>query len=355
MRLSPMRNLTRAARMPLFALLAFFVFALFTVPPEGSEKKRVAYIEAGPFWLYSHTYRAIREALAGNPRFSVEYPEELHVSPGWDAPPGELDNLARALQDRGDIDLIIAGGTAAIRSLLLVNSGRIPIIGIGMADPLAAGVVKSVDDSGVDNFTCEVIPDRWMQMLRVFHDVVGFKRLGVLLPPGPEGRFYAGIDDVLAVGEELDFAVLIGEIPDESVQSCADGVDWLAGQKADAFFIGPLLGFDWEGGDPEFLLDRLNRVHQLPTFARDGSIFVQGGALLGFATWDFSRDGRRLAEKAVRIFDGEKPRSIPMRAVVEPLIAINLQTAMEIDFDLPFDVLIAADEIYVTSERPKLE
>ena len=347
-----MRTFTRAARSP---LLVFFVFTLFSVPPEGAEKKCIGYIEAGPFWLFSQTYRAIREALAGNPRFSAEYPEELHVSPGWDAPPEELDDFARALQERDDVDLIIAGGTAAVRALLRINPGRIPIIGIGMADPLAAGVVKSVDDSGVDNFTCEVIPDRWMQMVRVFHDVVGFKRLGLLLPPGPEGRFYSGIDAVLAVEAELNFTVLIGEIPDESVQSCADGIDWLAKQKADAFFIGPLLGFDWEQGDPEFLLNRLNRVHMLPTFARDGSIFVQGGALLGLATWDFSRDGRRLAEKAVRIFDGEKPRSIPMRAVVEPLIAINLQTAMEIDFDLPFDVLIAADEIYVESKRPKLE
>ncbi|MCC8189451.1 MAG: hypothetical protein LIP77_02275 [Planctomycetes bacterium] len=342
------------ARGWLFLIVAL-VFTVLSIPVCSGEVKRIGYAEAGPFWLYTRTLGAIRGELDGCETYRVEFPAELRVSPGWDAPEGRLDTEIRTLVARDDVDAVILAGTAAVRAFLRVTDGRVPAIGIGMADPVAAGVVASADDSGRDNFTCEVIPERWRQMLRVFHDVVGFDRLGVLLPPGPEGRIYAGIDDILAVGEEVGFSVVIADIPDESAASCAAGIDWLAGQGTDAFFIGPLLGFDWNEGDPEILLDRLNRIHKLPTFARDGSIFVQGGALLGFATWDFSRDGRRLADRVVRILNGEPARAIPMRAGIEPLIAVNLQTALEIEFDLPFDVLIAADEIYVERQRPTLE
>ena len=336
-------------------MLIVFVVQFFAGSVSAGEIKRIAYVELGPFWLFSFTLRAIRAELNKSEEWEFIFPDELRLSPGWDATASDFDRLTAMLQDQDDVDLIIAAGTAGVRSVLRTNTGKIPIIGIGMADPIAARIVLSDGDSGIDNFTTIVIPDRWKHMIRVFHDVVQFSRLGIIYPTGEEGKIYAGLEDVQAVAEELGFEVLAREIPDENVESCADGINWLAEAGMDAFLIGPLNGFDLEDGDSSYLLSLLNRTHQIPTFARDGSFFVQSGALLGFSTWDFSRDGRNYADKILRVLAGVMPRSLPMRSTIEPLIAVNIQTALEIGFDLPFDVLIVADEIYVQSSRPSLK
>ena len=338
-----------------FLCCLFLTYWASAGPGAEEHPRRVAYFEAGPFWLFNRGYREFQAALAAQDDCAVVYPPELHFSPGWNAGPGDLDAVAEAIQARDDVDLIVVAGTAAARAILRTNNGATPVIGIGIADPVAAGVVAGADDSGTDNFTCEVIVDRWKQMIRVFHDVVGFSLLGVIFPEGPEGRIYSAVDDARAVGEELGFEVLEREMPGEDHADCAEGLRWLHENGADAFFIGPLNCFDWELGDPSALLRQINAMYKMPSFARDGSIFVQGGALMGFATWDFSQTGERLAKQALAIFQGAKPRDLPMRASMEPLIAINLQTARELEFDLPFDILIAADEIYAVTTKPELE
>ncbi|MDR3210706.1 MAG: hypothetical protein LBU79_02170 [Planctomycetota bacterium] len=331
--------------------LAVFCLTLLTLAG-AAEPKRVAYFESGPFWLFSNTMLPLKTQLLEMEDFSVTFPEELHFSPGWDASPTVTEEIAANLMARDDVDLIIAAGTTVVRELLRQNNGRTPIIGIGMADPLAAGVVESPDDSGIDNFTCLVVVDRWKQMIRVFHDLVGFSTLGMIYPPGPEGRLYSAVDDAKEVAAELGFQVLEQEIPDEYTPACSEGIKWLNEHGADAIFIGPLICFDWELSDLTPLLDQINRLHKMPSFARDGSLFVQSGVLMGFATWDFTLLGRRMVNMINLIFQGEKARSLPMRINMEPLISINLETAKEIGYDPPFDVLVAADEIYTVSKKP---
>ncbi|MGE4504866.1 MAG: ABC transporter substrate-binding protein [Desulfovibrionaceae bacterium] len=340
----------------LTVFLAVFAAALPPSPAfaaEGARPLRIAYLEAGEFWLFKYTLKAFQEALAENADLAPEYVE--HLSPGWDAPRQELVDAARALMARDDIDLIIAAGTSASRVLQQENNGRTPVIGVALADPVAAGLVASVDDSGIDNFTCRVIPNRWENMFRVFYDVIRFKRLGLIYPKGPEGKLYAAVADAEKVSRELGFEVLAKEIEDENTPACTSGVDWLKENGADAFFIGPMVCFDWDALDPSPLLKHINEDLGLPTFARDGSAFVQGGALMGFASWDFGPAGRRLADMAARIAAGARPRDIPMKDNIEPLIAVNLETAMEVGVDLPIDVLIAADEIYETTSKPSFE
>lgn len=342
-----------------------FILYIFLVPTKNSNAspaeaqdtstntpRTIAYFEPGHFWLYDSTYDAFKNALKER-NVSASYPENLNFSMNWEATPEQMQDVAKKIF-AAHPDLVIAAGTAAVRALLAVNDGHTPIIGIALADPIAAGLVKNVNDSGVDNFTCEVIPDRWQSMYKAFHEVIRFKNLGIMYPAGPEGRIYAGADDALLVGRQTGFAVLEEVIPDESTASCQEGLRRLYERGADAFFIGPLNCFDWSATDPTPLIDLLNKTYQMPTFARDGSVFVQGGALMGFATWDFTPSGKNLADKAIQIFEGRKARSLPMRAFVEPLIALNLQTARELEIDLPFDVLIAADEIYETTIKPDL-
>ncbi len=78
--------------------------------------------------------------------------------------------------NREDINFVIAMGTAATAALLKVNNYKKPIMAMWVADPLGAGFVKNLDDSGIDNFTTRIIPNRWKIMFEIFYDVVHFKK-----------------------------------------------------------------------------------------------------------------------------------------------------------------------------------
>ena len=264
-----------------------------------------------------------------------------------------LPELAKQLLQRKDIDLVVGMGTAAVKALLAVNDGRLPILGMGMADPIAAGVVKSAQDSGTDNFTCRVEVDRWSSMFRVFYDVVRFHKMGIMFQNSQEGRVYAALGDAQAIASELGFSLVLydGLSSAESTDECRKGLEELHKQGMDAFFIGPLNCFDLGGQGMAPLLQELNQW-KIPTFARDGSEYVKAGALMGFSTWNFGPSGIALAAQAHAILGGTQPRSLPMLDQSEPSIALNLATAKAIGFDFPFDVLVTADELHETISQP---
>lgn len=316
--------------------------------------KRIGYLEAGPFWLFDNTWTAFQASLGRYEDFRYVFPADARISPGWE--PAQMQTLAdhaRRLMARDDLDLVVGMGTAAVRALLNANTGRTPILGMGMADPIAAKVVASAEDSGVDNFTCPVTVDRWPSMFRVFYDVVRFRKLGIMYADTVDGRVYASLDAAEAIAEELGFSLVRygGLSSAESPEECVKGLDALHAQGVDAFFIGPLNCFDINGKALSPLLNRL-AAWKIPTFARDGSDYVKAGALMGFSTWNFAPTGEFLAAQGHAILAGARPRSLSMIDRVEPSIALNLAVAKAIGFEFPFDVLVAADELYETVTPP---
>lgn len=317
--------------------------------------KRIGYLEAGPFWLYDRTWNAFRTAIAHNKDILCEFPEDARFSPGWEPEKMKtLQDKAALLMQRKDLDLVVAMGTAAAKAMIAANNGHLPILGMGMADPVAAKVVTSADDSGVDNFTCRVTADRWSSMFRVFYDVVHFKKLGIMYNDTPDGKVYAALADAQAIASELGFSIVQydGLSSAETIDECSAGLEALHTQGMDAFFIGPLNCFDIEGKGISPLLSKLN-AWKTPTFARDGSEYVKAGALMGFSTWDFGPIGSFLAKQGHAILTGTSPRTLSMLDRSEPSIALNLATAKAIEFDFPFDVLVVADELHETITPPQ--
>ena len=90
------------------------------------------------------------------------------------------------LREQQDIDLMIAAGTWAGQDLANNRHNTSTLI-ISASNPISAGIVKSVDDSGFDHVHARVDPDRYLRQLRVFHDLVGFRRLGIALEDSDAG------------------------------------------------------------------------------------------------------------------------------------------------------------------------
>ncbi len=349
-------RIMRLALMPVAVALVAAVLSFSCCSPAIANPpvKRIGYLEAGPFWLFDNTWSAFRDGMGKYDDLRCEYPADARLSPGWQPEQmRRLPELAKQLLQRKDLDLVVGMGTAAVKALLAVNDGRTPILGMGMADPIAAGIVKSAEDSGVDNFTCRVAVDRWSSMFRVFYDVVRFHKMGIMFQNSQEGRVYAALGDAQAIATELGFELVLydGLSSAESTEECHKGLDELHKNGMDAFFIGPLNCFDIGDAGMAPLLQKLNQW-KVPTFARDGSEYVKAGALMGFSTWNFGPSGIALAGQAHAILTGTKPRALPMLDQSEPSIALNLATAKAIGFDFPFDVLVTADELHETISQP---
>lgn len=315
---------------------------------------RIAYLEEGPFWLFEKSYAALREALSRSTGHSFIFPSELHLSLGWNTDTRQLEEAARDLLS-SEADMVVAAGTKAAHALTRMASisenRALPILGMALADPVASGLVLPTGQGAYPTFLAEIQPDRWRSMFRVFHVVVDFQVLGVMYPQGPEGSVYTALENARAMATERGFSLVEVTLPDESVATCRDGIDELHRRGAQAFFIPPLVCFDWSSGDPTALIRQLHE-YGMPSFARDGSHYVQGGAFMGFATWDFAASAQRLAVAMERIADGTAPGEIRLVISPQPSIALNLQSARELGIVLPLELLLSADELYKAVQLP---
>ena len=330
--------------------ILFFLSVSFDVnAPDKTQ--RIGYLEAGDYWAYSKTISALKVALEEiGWKDKVEFPQDAHFSPGWDEKMNpERLKKAQQLMARKDISLIIAMGTAATKSLLEANNGKTPIVAMCVSDAVKSKFVASEKDSGIDNFTVRIVPGRYKRMFEIFHDVVNFKKLGLLYPDTENGRQYSNVADARQVGTERGFKVIeYNKISTaEKTEECEAGLQWLFDQGIDAFFIPAINCFDWSQCDVKKLFDLLVK-NKIATFARNGSQEVKAGALMGFSTIDFSKRGQFLADKLVKILKGKSPRSLNMIDNGMPKISFNIHVIDKIDIDPSFDIDIlgVSDEIY---------
>ncbi len=337
-----MRRFTR------FMLLLLLPLLLLPSLLLAAERYKIAYFEGAFSPIFRSTWEATQaglEELGWGDR--VEYPEDAFYSPGHgDSNAPAREAVAKELMARDDLALIFSAGSEATRLLLKYNNHKTPILGGAIADPLRAGFIASVEDSGVDNFTARIVPGRYKRMFQIFHAEIGFQRLGLLYVDTPNARTFANVDDALEVAAERDFAIIHYHIADTlTAKECMTALESLVEQQIDAFFIPSLTCFEWGRDDVKRHLDFLIE-HRIPVFARQGSSDVRGGALMGFSAIDYTARGRFMARMAEYLLEGGKARDLKMVDENPPRISINLEVAQRIGFDPSFDILGASDEIY---------
>ncbi len=270
----------------------------------------------------------------------------------------ERERLRQAIIDRlhsrGDTDLMIAMGTWAGKDLA-TDEHATPTIVMSTSDPIKSGIIDSVEDSGHDHIYARVDPRRYERQLRVFHDVIGFKRLGVAYEDTPDGRAYAAIDGVEKVAEERGFEIVRcftrSDIADrrlagESVIHCFENLV----KRVDAIYITQQGGVN-SATIPELV--RITNKYRIPTFSQLGSEEVRYGFLMSLSRPSFRPVGLFLAAIMAKVMNGATPRRLNQLFEEAPYIALNLKTAELIGLYLYADVLAAADEIYRDIETPR--
>ena len=380
-------NTSRLLRVALFALAACVLGtggaaagerpSFSDAPTTNDGKKwRIGYYEGGPYLQYLQTLEAtvrglmklgwiepatlppqpgeetdgLWKWLSENVRSDyVEFVADGHYSVNWDdklratVSAKLLDRLA----NDEDIDLLIAMGTWAGKDFANDRHAVATVV-MSTSDPLSAGIIKSVEDSGFDHVNARVDPDRYKRQLTVFHEITRFKRLGIAYEDSVNGRSYAALEDVQKLAKARGFEIVEchtqSDISDTGLAeaSVVDCIDTLA-KTSDAIYVTE------QGGVTRRSIPRLVQIankHHVPTFSQAGPEEVQLGIMVSLSQAGFRYVGEFHAETMAKIFNGAKANQLAQLFEEPPKIAINLKTAELVGFDPPVVLLGAADEIF---------
>lgn len=349
----------------------------------GDHKWRIAYYEGGPHTNYYYYLVATVKGLmrlgwientalpdstdkstediwnwlaASVKSDYLEFVKDAYYTVNWNASKQEAmrDKIIARLNGEKDIDLIIAMGTWAGKDIAN-DRHSVPTMVMSTSDPVNAGIIDSVADSGHDHIHARVDPGRYERQLRIFHDIIGFKKLGVAYEDSFYGRTYAAIEPIEKVAAERGFEVVKcytqsdiadQQVAGESVKNCFQQLV----KQADAIYV------TMQGGVNDNTIAELVQIaneNHTPTFSQFGSEEVKAGFLLSISrAGGFRPVGTFLAATMGKIFNGAQPRRLSQVFEDAPNIAINLKTAERIGLYLYADVLAAADEIFREIESP---
>ncbi len=288
----------------------------------------------------------------------LEFPSDVYWSSKWNDAEREKSkfDIIKRLKNSTDINLMLAFGTWAGQDLAN-NQHNIPTMVLSASNAVRAGIIKSVEDSGFDHITAFIDPKRSEHQLRLFHEITGFKILGLAYEDNSQGRSYAAVEDVLKLSQELDFQIVDCILPTGNTGIIQDESDLVhcyeqLAPKIDSIYITD------DGGLTKKNITRL----LIPLFKNKVTMFsqtrydlVKNGILMGSGRSNFRLDAKFYTLTLAKILNGAKPRDLPQKFESPLDIVINMESAEKIGFRFPLDILAGAFEIYETIQNPENE
>ncbi|MCP5125628.1 MAG: ABC transporter substrate-binding protein [Gammaproteobacteria bacterium] len=377
-----MNVLTAEAALPVSKVVDESSFSLAPTTNKG-KKWRIAYYEGGPYTdyqqVFTETVRGLMQLgwieIAELPKQTgeeniilwnwlatkakskyLEFPKDAYYTGNWISKQRaeSVTRLMKRLTQTKDIDLLIAVGTQAGQDFAN-DKHRTPTLVLTASDPVSAGIIKSIEDSGFEHVHATIDPKRYERQIRVFHEIINFNKLGMIYEDSINGRSFSAIDQVEKIANERNFEIVKCFSFDESIddqeareKSVIKCFNDLA-SKVDAIYITQQSGVN-SNTIPKMV--EIANQHHIPTFSQAGSAEVKWGFLLSLSQAGFRYVGEFQAKVIAKVLNGAKPNQLSQLFEEPPKIAINLRTAEIIGFDPPIVMLGAADEIFNTIESP---
>lgn len=227
--------------------------------------------------------------------------------------------LIDRLNNQKDLDLILAMGTWAGQDLAN-DEHSTPTVVASTSDPLGSGIIKSAEDSGFDHLHAKIEPDRYMRQLRLFHDITGFRTMGLVFEDSREGRTFAAVGDAEQVASERGFELktcharnsdVTLEQASQEAQACYSEL----ATQVEAMYITVHRGENLS--NLPHLLDPLLK-NEVATFAMPGSEFVKHGALLSIAHADFAYAAFSMPRQLPGYSMGPSPETLSKGGLLPP-------------------------------------
>jgi putative tryptophan/tyrosine transport system substrate-binding protein len=235
---------------------------------------------------------------------------------------------------------VLVGNSTPAAAALLRETRTIPIIFVGVSDPVGSHFVASIPQpggsiTGFTNFEPSLI-GKWLQILKEVAPSV--TRAAVMFNPKTapdEGAFF--LDPFEPIARSLMVEPMIARVTDANEIESAVGA--LARKPNGSLIIMP----DAFNTVHRQLIILLAARYSLPAIYPYRYQAVEGGLLsYGVDTVDLMR---RAAPYVDRILKGEKPADLPVQAPVKFELVVNLRAARVIGLTVPAAVIARADEV----------
>ena len=295
---------------------------------QGAKMPRIGIVDDAPMW---QTFRqALRE---------LGYVEGVTVNYEYRYSEGAPDRLADVMGEliRRPVDLIATFGTPPTEAAKAATT-TIPIVMIGVGDPVGTGLVASLARPG-GNITGNTVlsPDLGAKRLQILREAIASaSRVAYLANPNnastittlAEMKLAAASAGMTLIGVEVGSGTDLGSAFTAMLRA-----------RPDALLVSndPLhqLRIDWI---ISFLAqNRMPGMFQAKENVRAGGFMAYGASVPDLF--------RRAAGYVHRILQGARPADLPVELPTKFDLAINLRTARALGLDLPPLLVARADEV----------
>lgn len=325
-------------RVPPWAIIGLLLAAPFAVeaqPPRG-KVYRIGHLSSGSPPGAAHIMEAYRQRLR---ELGYVVGQNLIIEYRWAE--GKFERLPALAADlvRLNVDLITTGVDPAPQAAK--NATRtIPIVAIGMSDPVGQALVASLGRPGgnLTGLTYEVVPDQAGKELELLRDAVPtVSRVAVLWNPdaGAWTDFYWKA--LRAAASTLGVTLQSVEVRGRG--DLEGGFSTMVKARADAIVVlGDAVTFTHLAQITAFATR-----HRLPTMF-DYREAVDAGGLMSYAV-SLTDLWRRAAVYVDKILRGARPADLPVEQPTKLELVVNLKTAKAIGLTIPQSILVRADEL----------
>jgi putative tryptophan/tyrosine transport system substrate-binding protein len=233
-------------------------------------------------------------------------------------------------------DVVVTGATPGTRAAKEATA-TIPIVMIGVSDPIGAGFVASLAHPG-GNITgvANLGLDMAAKPLELLHTVVPkATRIAVLLPDNPSiPAILRGIQEA-ARGLGLTLLPITVSTPDEIEGAFAS----MSKEKAEALIVV---------ADTVTMLNR-KRIAELAAGAKLPAIYqylaqVEAGGLFSYGP--NPRNLHKIVASYIdKILKGANPADLPVQQPTEFELVVNMKTAKALGITFPPEILLRADKV----------
>jgi putative tryptophan/tyrosine transport system substrate-binding protein len=254
----------------------------------------------------------------------------------WTGGPEQMRTVvAELLAFQPDVIMVFSNLALA---LLKPMAGNVPIVFVGVGDPIGDGFVANLAHPGgnITGFAANDAPmgAKWLEVLKETEPQLT-RVMTIFYPETPIHQ--AMWHSIEAAAPHLNVEATAGGVHDAAaIESAISSF----GTKENGGVIVLPHAITWAN---EALIIALCLRNRLPSiYATDGAVKAGGLVFYGI---DYVDSFRRTAEYVDRILRGEKPGDLPVQQPVKFKLVFNLKTAKALGITVPPTLLVRADEV----------